>query len=87
MFSPHDPGTLYAGGNCVFRTRNQGMSWQRISPDLSLNERSRQGASGGQITIMLEEGRRSSVDSAAYRDAEGAHHYHQCCGGICSTPL
>ena len=50
MFSPHDPGTLYVGGNCVFRTRDEGMSWQRISPDLSLNERKRQGASGGPIT-------------------------------------
>ena len=50
VFSPHDPGTLYAGGNCVFRTRDEGMSWQRISPDLSLNDRKRQGASGGPIT-------------------------------------
>jgi photosystem II stability/assembly factor-like uncharacterized protein len=50
VFSPHDPGTLYVGGNCVFRTRDEGMSWQRISPDLSLNDRKRQGASGGPIT-------------------------------------
>ena len=50
VFSPHDPGTLYAGGNCVFRSRDEGMSWQQISPDLSLNERKRQGASGGPIT-------------------------------------
>jgi hypothetical protein len=50
VFSPHDPGMLYAGGNCVFRSRNQGMSWEQISPDLSLNQRSRQGASGGPIT-------------------------------------
>jgi photosystem II stability/assembly factor-like uncharacterized protein len=50
VFSPHDATTLYVGGNCVFRTRNEGMDWQRISPDLSLNERKRQGASGGPIT-------------------------------------
>ncbi|HEX9327059.1 MAG TPA: hypothetical protein VF915_11110 [Reyranella sp.] len=50
VFSPHDAGTLYAGGNCVFRTRDEGMSWERISPDLSLNDRKRQGASGGPIT-------------------------------------
>ncbi|MFI5002675.1 MAG: WD40/YVTN/BNR-like repeat-containing protein, partial [Reyranellales bacterium] len=43
-------GTLYVGGNCVFRTRDEGMSWQKISPDLSLNDRTRQGASGGDIT-------------------------------------
>ncbi len=50
VFSPHDPDTLYVGGNCVFRTRNEGMDWEKISPDLSLNDRSRQGHSGGDIT-------------------------------------
>eukprot|EP01037_Dinobryon_pediforme_P004278 gene4278-4328_t len=49
-FSPHDSNTLYAGGNHVFRTRNEGMSWEEISPDLSLNDISRQGHSGGDIT-------------------------------------
>lgn len=50
VFSPHDAETLYVGGNCVFRTRNEGMDWEKISPDLSLNDRSRQGHSGGDIT-------------------------------------
>jgi photosystem II stability/assembly factor-like uncharacterized protein len=50
VFSPHDSGTLYAGGNHVFRSRDEGMSWEEISPDLSLNEKSRQGHSGGDIT-------------------------------------
>ncbi len=34
----------------MFRTRDEGMNWERISPDLSLNDRKRQGASGGPIT-------------------------------------
>jgi photosystem II stability/assembly factor-like uncharacterized protein len=50
VFSPHDSNVLYAGGNHVFRTRNEGMSWEEISPDLSLNDVSRQGHSGGEIT-------------------------------------
>ena len=50
VFSPHDSGTLYAAGNRVFRTRDQGMNWEAISPDLSLNDPSRQGHSGGEIT-------------------------------------
>src|SRR5579871_4206774 len=50
VFSPHDSGTLYAGGNHVFRSRDEGMSWEEISPDLSLNDKSRQGHSGGDIT-------------------------------------
>jgi photosystem II stability/assembly factor-like uncharacterized protein len=50
VFSPHDSNTLYAGGNHVFRSRDEGMSWEEISPDLSLNDVSRQGHSGGDIT-------------------------------------
>ncbi|MHB8730887.1 MAG: WD40/YVTN/BNR-like repeat-containing protein [bacterium] len=50
VFSPHDSGTLYAAGNHVFRSRDEGMSWEEISPDLSLNDKSRQGPSGGDIT-------------------------------------
>ena len=50
VFSPHDRNMLYAGGNHVFRTRDEGMSWEEISPDLSLNDVSRQGHSGGEIT-------------------------------------
>jgi photosystem II stability/assembly factor-like uncharacterized protein len=50
VFSPHDSNVLYAGGNHVFRTRDEGMNWEVISPDLSLNDISRQEASGGVIT-------------------------------------
>ena len=49
-FSPHDPNMLYAGGNVVFRSTNEGQSWDPISPDLSLNDKARQGHSGGDIT-------------------------------------
>ena len=50
LFSPHDPGTLYVAGNHVFRSRDEGMSWQPISPDLSLNDPTRQDHSGGAVT-------------------------------------
>jgi len=33
--SPHDPGTLYFAANVVFRSRDQGDSWEVISPDLT----------------------------------------------------
>ena len=35
LFSPHDPGLLYAAGNRVFCSRDEGSSWQLMSPDLS----------------------------------------------------
>lgn len=50
LFSPHDSGTLYAAGNHVFRTRDEGVTWEEMSPDLSRNDRSRQDHSGGEIT-------------------------------------
>ncbi|MSP50473.1 MAG: glycosyl hydrolase [Alphaproteobacteria bacterium] len=50
VFSPHDSKTIYAGGNRVFRTRDEGASWTPISPDLSLNDVSRQDYSGGALT-------------------------------------
>ena len=49
-FSPHDPNLLYAAGNHVFRTTDDGTTWQQISPDLSLDDKSRQGHSGGDVT-------------------------------------
>ncbi|HET7113324.1 MAG TPA: hypothetical protein VFI57_06755, partial [Pyrinomonadaceae bacterium] len=50
VFSPHDPNTLYAAANVIFKTTDEGASWQVISPDLTRNDKSKQGASGGPIT-------------------------------------
>jgi len=49
-FSPHDSNTLYAGGNHLFRSRDEGASWECISPDLSRNDKSKQNFSGGPLT-------------------------------------
>lgn len=50
FFSPHDPNVLYTGGNMLFKTTNEGQTWTAISPDLTRNDRSKQGSSGGPIT-------------------------------------
>ncbi len=50
VFSPHDPNTMYAGANVLFQSTNEGQSWQVISPDLTRDDKSKQGASGGPIT-------------------------------------
>jgi len=50
VLSPHDPNTLYATGNHVFRSRDEGQTWDRISPDLTRNDPDRLGPSGGPIT-------------------------------------
>lgn len=45
--SPHDRNVVYVGSQHVHRTANRGQSWDVISPDLSLNDKSRQQFSGG----------------------------------------
>ena len=51
MISPHDPNTLYHGGERLFKTTDGGVHWQAISPDLTRNDKSKQHASGGEITL------------------------------------
>ena len=58
-FSPHDPNVLYAGGNRVFRSTDEGQSWDAISPDLTRADPDKLGPSGGPVT----------------RDTSGAEHY------------
>ena len=50
--SPNETGTLYIGSQFLFRSRDHGQSWDRISPDLTTNdpERQKQELSGG-ITV------------------------------------
>ncbi|HSR68978.1 MAG TPA: glycosyl hydrolase [Acidobacteriota bacterium] len=50
FFSPHDSGILYTASQVLFKTTDEGQSWQAISPDLTRNDKSKQGPSGGPIT-------------------------------------
>src|SRR6266404_3342269 len=50
VFSPHEPNTMYAGANVLFKSTNEGQSWQVISPDLTRNDKTKQGPSGGPLT-------------------------------------
>jgi hypothetical protein len=59
VLSPHDPNVLYCTGNLAFRSTDEGSSWEAISPDLTRNDTSKMGPSGGIIT----------------RDTTGAEHY------------
>jgi photosystem II stability/assembly factor-like uncharacterized protein len=45
--SPHDHKKLYVGSQFVHQTTDDGQSWQVISPDLTTNDKSKQGFSGG----------------------------------------
>lgn len=50
VFSPHNPNVLYTCSQYVLRTTDGGGSWTKISPDLSRNDPSTLGPSGGPIT-------------------------------------
>lgn len=50
LFSPHDSNKLYCAANVLFVSTDEGSSWQAISPDLTRDDKSKQGASGGPIT-------------------------------------
>ncbi len=57
--SPHDPNVVYMGSQYLHRTRDEGATWEIISPDLTANKPQYQVASGTPIT----------------RDITGEEHY------------
>lgn len=48
-FSPHDTNTIYVAANVVFRSTDEGESWDPISPDLTRDDPDKQKLSGGLI--------------------------------------
>ena len=50
VVSPHDPRTVYHASQFLYRSRDGGDTWTRLSPDLSHNDTTRQQWPGGPIT-------------------------------------
>jgi photosystem II stability/assembly factor-like uncharacterized protein len=50
LISPHDPNTLYHAAQVLLKSRDEGQSWEEISPDLTRNDKAKQDYSGGPIT-------------------------------------
>jgi photosystem II stability/assembly factor-like uncharacterized protein len=51
VFSPVNPKLLYTSSQHLFRTTNEGQSWDQISPDLTRHDPSTMGPSGGPIAL------------------------------------
>jgi photosystem II stability/assembly factor-like uncharacterized protein len=68
--SPHDPEVLYYGSQYLHRTRDKGVTWETLSPDLTAHPACCQGISGEPITrdITGEE-----FYSTLYAIAESPH--------------
>jgi photosystem II stability/assembly factor-like uncharacterized protein len=50
VYSQHEPNTFFHGGNFLFKSTNNGISWETISPDLTRNDVSKQGKGGAPYT-------------------------------------
>lgn len=48
--SQHEPGTYYHGAQYLLRTTDMGKTWKEVSPDLTRNEKEKQGKGGGPYT-------------------------------------
>jgi photosystem II stability/assembly factor-like uncharacterized protein len=50
LISPHDSRTIYHAANVLFRTKDAGATWEKISPDLTRDDKGKQQWTGGPIT-------------------------------------
>jgi photosystem II stability/assembly factor-like uncharacterized protein len=50
LVSRHDPGVLWHAAQVLLESRDEGQTWKEVSPDLTRNDRTKQGPSGGPIT-------------------------------------
>jgi len=50
IWSKHEPGTFYHGSQYLLKTSDMGKSWKEVSPDLTRNEKEKQGKGGGPYT-------------------------------------
>jgi photosystem II stability/assembly factor-like uncharacterized protein len=50
IWSKHEPNTYYHGAQYLLRTRDMGTTWEEASPDLTRNEKEKQGKGGGPYT-------------------------------------
>ncbi|MBN3519215.1 glycosyl hydrolase [Algoriphagus lutimaris] len=53
MFSPLDPSIMYTTSQHVWKTTNDGQTWEKISPDLTYADPETLGKTGGVITMDM----------------------------------
>jgi len=51
LISPHDHQTIYCAGNFFFRSTDGGYSWEKLSPDLTTDDKAKQIDGVGPITV------------------------------------
>ncbi|PHN00623.1 VPS10 domain-containing protein [Flavilitoribacter nigricans] len=53
MFAPQDPNVMYTCSQHIWKTTDDGQSWERISPDLTYADPETLGKTGGVITMDM----------------------------------
>jgi photosystem II stability/assembly factor-like uncharacterized protein len=55
LISPHDPNTIYVGAQSLYRSRDRGDTWEKLTPDLSYGDKSHLGDIPHQLVITISE--------------------------------
>lgn len=50
IWSKHEPNAFYHGSQLLLKTTDMGVTWKEVSPDLTRNEKAKQGKGGGPYT-------------------------------------
>lgn len=50
IWSAHEPNTYYHGAQYLLKTSDMGVNWEEVSPDLTRNQKEKQGKGGGPFT-------------------------------------
>lgn len=50
IWSQHEPNTFYHGAQVLLKTQDMGISWTEVSPDLTRNDKTKQGKGGAPYT-------------------------------------
>ncbi len=50
IWSRHEPNTFYHGAQSLLKTSDMGKTWKEVSPDLTRNDKAKQGKGGGPYT-------------------------------------
>jgi photosystem II stability/assembly factor-like uncharacterized protein len=55
LLSPHDADTVYFGAQSLYRSKNRGETWEKLTSDLSYNDKTRIGDVPHQLVITISE--------------------------------
>ena len=55
LLSPHDPDTIYFGAQALYRSKNRGDTWEKLTGDQSYNDKTRVGDIPHQLIITISE--------------------------------